>query len=664
MKTKLSFYKGKQRALFFFFSAIFFFSYSIKAQSTISCTGKWGPPILNQTFGQGNASSNWYGPLSAYAPGASTSTIFVGAAGPVGGQLSDGYSGLVKSPITGGNGFLNLPDHTGNQNGLMMLVNAPSTAATVFFEYVMNNLCSNTTLRLSLWILNVNTPGTCGAGYQFPNVTLRAVDNNTGNVLGTSTTGNIPINSVWTEYSVVFNNASSSSVKLQIVNNSVGNGCGNDLAIDDIMISPCIPETIKAIPNSATTICAGQNTPINFTASLTGSSYNPAEYQWQESIDSGITWLDQGGPTTNPNYTFNPAGKSPGSYWIRFKVGPQGSALNALCNAVSETAIVKIVPLPVVNDAVMESCFIESNPVSAVFDLTSANVTSETIGITKKFYQTLANAVAGTNEILPAGTFISTNTDVYVRVINSSGCYSISKITLKVIPSVKSAVLKDKTICIEDRTTLDAGPGFDGYEWSTGAVTQTIQDIGVGAYWVKLKTSKCFTLQKVNVYASKQPVIASLDIKNNTITVNASGGTAPYQYSSDGINWQNSNVFTNLPRGENKIFLRDSFDCTPITVQVTVPNLLNAITPNDDNLNDEIDYSALAYKKNLVFTVYNRYGNKIYEADKVRNYKWNGTSGGKKIVTGTYWYTIIWNENDKNSTQTTYNGWVLVKNRE
>jgi gliding motility-associated-like protein len=110
--------------------------------------------------------------------------------------------------------------------------------------------------------------------------------------------------------------------------------------------------------------------------------------------------------------------------------------------------------------------------------------------------------------------------------------------------------------------------------------------------------------------------------------------------------------------------VKDFYNCEPTQIQVTVPNLINAITPNGDNINDFIDYSALAYKKNLSFVVYDRYGNKKFEADKTRNYKWDGTSGGKKITTGTYWYTISWNENDKNNTQTKYSGWVLVKNRE
>ena len=317
----------------------------------------------------------------------------------------------------------------------------------------------------------------------------------------------------------------------------------------------------------------------------------------------------------------------------------------------------------VLSPATIQSCFISTATTTAVFDLTQANVSSQS-GITKTFYPTQANAIAQTNIIANPTLYVATNTDVYVRVTDQNGCWAITKITLVVLPPVKSSVLKDKTICSEDRTTLDAGPGFASYEWSTGATTQTITGVSVGAYWVKLQTGNCYTMQLVNVYPSDQPVISALDITNNTITVTANGGNPVYQYSINGTNWQTSNVFTGLPRGENTIYVKDSYDCTPVQVTITVPNLVNAITPNGDNVNDMVDYTALAYKKNLVFTVYNRYGNKVYEADKIRNYKWDGTSGNKKLPTGTYWYTITWNENDKNNTQTKYTGWILVKNRE
>jgi len=316
-----------------------------------------------------------------------------------------------------------------------------------------------------------------------------------------------------------------------------------------------------------------------------------------------------------------------------------------------------------VKEATLQSCFIETNITNGIFDLTSADVTSLT-DPPKKYYTSVADALAGTNEIMNPNQYMSASTAVFVKVTDPNGCFAVAKINLAVLPPVKSSVLKDKIICVDARTNLDAGPGFDGYEWSTGAKTSSIQGVGVGQYWVRLKTGDCITTQLVKVIASANPVITSIEISNTTVTVNVSGGTPPYRYSLDGINWQDSNIFTGLHRGEAKVHVKDFYNCAPVAVQITVPNLINAITPNGDNINDVIDYSILAYKKNLVFTVYDRYGNKLYEADKMRNFTWDGTASGKKILTGTYWYSISWNENDKNNTATKYSGWILVKNRE
>ncbi|MCJ7934286.1 MAG: T9SS type B sorting domain-containing protein [Chryseobacterium sp.] len=346
---------------------------------------------------------------------------------------------------------------------------------------------------------------------------------------------------------------------------------------------------------------------------------------------------------------------APGTVYVKVTT-PQG------CTGTAKITLA-FYPETQVNEASLRSCFIENNISTAVFDLTTANVTP-LAGVSKKYYTSIADALAGTNEIANPQQYVSANTVVYVKVTDSNGCFAITKINLMVLPPVISAVLKDKIICIGDKTDLDAGPGFDGYEWNTGAKTQSIKGVDVGLYWVLLKTGNCITKQNVKVIPSSNPVISTIDINNNTITINVSGGTPPYRYSVDGSNWQDSNIFTGLQRGEVKVYVKDFYNCTPVEVQITVPNLVNAITPNDDNVNDAIDYSALAYKKNLVFIVYDRYGNKLYEANKTRNFKWDGTASGKKILTGTYWYTISWNENNKNNTETKYSGWVLVKNRE
>ncbi|MBW7676225.1 T9SS type B sorting domain-containing protein [Chryseobacterium chendengshani] len=340
-------------------------------------------------------------------------------------------------------------------------------------------------------------------------------------------------------------------------------------------------------------------------------------------------------------------------------------ALVKTAEGCSDTAAITLnfYPEVVVNDAVLRFCALQQNLVTAAFNLTTANVTLQT-GITKKYYKSLQDAINGTNEISTPAAYIAPSGVVYIKVTDGNGCYAVAKVTLEVIPPVYSAILKDKIICIEDKTTLDAGVGFDGYEWSTGATTQIITNVGVGTYWVKLKTGECISYQTVKVYASEQPVVTSVEISNTTVTVNVNGGNAPYKYSMDNINWQDSNVFNNISRGDHVIYVKDSYDCEPITVNIVVPNLINVITPNGDGINDIIDYSALGHKQNLVFNIFDRYGNKIFQADKLNNYKWDGTSGGKKVPTGNYWYSVIWNENDQKNTLFKYTGWVMVKNRE
>ena len=319
-------------------------------------------------------------------------------------------------------------------------------------------------------------------------------------------------------------------------------------------------------------------------------------------------------------------------------------------------------PTPVVTEATISECYLENNETKAAFNLSLANVSSES-PITKKYYPTFVDASNGTNEILNPLAYVSGNAAVYIRVYNSNGCYAIAKANLVVIPPKRSTVLVDKIICIDGRTNLDAGPGYQSYLWNTGATTQVLSGVPVGDYWVILKDNGCSVKQFVSVKKAVDPVISEIEISNNTATVKVTGGKAPYKYAVDSpTNWQDSNVFTGLSRGQHTFYVKDAYNCTPIFVEVTVPNLLNAITPNGDNKNDFIDYSELAYKENLSFVIYDRYGNKIFTGDKFNNYKWDGKHFDKKILTGTYWYHINWNEPNKEKTPIKYSGWILVKN--
>lgn len=330
----------------------------------------------------------------------------------------------------------------------------------------------------------------------------------------------------------------------------------------------------------------------------------------------------------------------------------------------TNTAEITLQFLPVVEteDKEIFSCFIPDEPSTALFDLTSVDVVNVG-GLTLEYYASEQDAIDGNNPIGNPANYISVSTEIFVKAINQSGCYDVAKITLNVKPPTYSEILKDKIICLEDVTRLDAGADFDAYLWSTGSTDSSISNVTVGTYWVDLTKNSCVTRQEVKVIASPVPVITDVKIKENRMEVMVEGGTQPYQYSLDGATWQDSNIFEGLTRGQNFVYVKDAYDCEPVKLEVTIPNLINVITPNGDGYNDEIDYSELAYKKDLNFAIYDRYENKIFQNSKSNKYTWDGRfKGGKKVPTGTYWYVISW-KNPTTGTPFVYKGWIMVKNR-
>src|SRR5690606_23592826 len=117
-----------------------------------------------------------------------------------------------------------------------------------------------------------------------------------------------------------------------------------------------------------------------------------------------------------------------------------------------------------------------------------------------------------------------------------------------------------------------------------------------------------------------------------------------------------------VKRCQNNINVKDRYNYTPVMVEVTVPNLINAMTPNNEGINDVLDYSDLHYKKYLTFSIFDLYAHKIHTATNNNFYRWDGRTGNKKVPAATYWYTISWIEPVTNA-KTQYTGWIMVKNR-
>ena len=280
--------------------------------------------------------------------------------------------------------------------------------------------------------------------------------------------------------------------------------------------------------------------------------------------------------------------------------------------------------------------------------------------ITLTFHATLADAQNGINTI-PANQTITSPKTFYVRFVSATECPNTGIINVTLKSPKKSSQLTDKVVCSTEKVVLDPGAEFSSYTWSTGATTQTIL-AGAGTYYVDLGFNGCVYRQFVNVTTSQAPTITSINVTASNATVNVTGGTPPYQYSLNGIDYQTSNTFMGLSRGIHTVYVLGKDGCSPVIKEFLIVNIINAITPNGDGINDVLNYSDLKIKQNVSIEISDRYGAAVYKSTD-KSYIWDGKSGGRPLPTGTYWYILKWIEPDT-KLPVSYSGWILIKNRE
>lgn len=260
----------------------------------------------------------------------------------------------------------------------------------------------------------------------------------------------------------------------------------------------------------------------------------------------------------------------------------------------------------------------------------------------------------------PANYTLNTGTTVItVKVATADGCFNTVRLTLTLNPKPVIELSDQADFCEGKTVTLDAGPGFASYLWSTGATSQSITISTPGTYTVTVKNIfGCENTKSVQVTYSVLATIVAVNINNNTATVvlSASGN---YEYSLDNFTWQDSNVFTHLGTGEYTVYVRTKSGCIIGQKKFSIFNIQNAITPNGDGNNDTWKIAGLENYPGTEIYLYDRKGFVILkEIITKKPFVWDGKYHQQSVATGNYWYTI------KVSDGRTYSGWLLVKNRD
>ena len=403
------------------------------------CTGSSGAPIFYENFGSGTT----YGPA---LPVGVTNYTFVNSGFPQDGQYTI-YNRTNLIPNNWHNSLDRTPDNEPDGiNGKCLIVNASNTPGQ-FYRRTVTGLCSNTRFEFSAWLINIynSASGACpGSGIPI-NVTFEIWDEtdtillrsgNTGNIAGTTTP-------IWNQFGLVFTMpAGQTSVILKMRNNG-GGGCGNDLAIDDIMFRACGENSTiinTATPGNAMTVCQNSNITNPILQVVTSGSISHV-YQWQQSNDN-INFTDIVGENT-ANYTIP---NITNTTYYRVKVAQDIANLNnPFCSTFSDIYSVIFIPLPIapISNGDQRFCTNQATSLSV----------SVLAGETVNWYDSPTN---GNLLLANSATYSPTSIGTYYAetITISSGCRSNTRTAVTLLPAISITSSGPTTLCTNTNTSI------------------------------------------------------------------------------------------------------------------------------------------------------------------------------------------------------------------
>ncbi|NJN77362.1 MAG: hypothetical protein HC803_02755, partial [Saprospiraceae bacterium] len=346
-----------------------------------------------------------------------------------------------------------------------------------------------------------------------------------------------------------------------VVRNTDGT-CSVAYASNPVILTAPNAPSITNVSSTSPTNCGLVNGTI--TISATGGTA-PLQY----SINNGATWAANGGSFT---------GLAGGTYNI--KVRNAGGT----CEVAGQVVTLTDKVAPVIGSV-------------ASTNITNCGFTDGTITITANGGGTLQYSINGGTTWQQSGTYTGLAAGTYqIRVRNIDGTCIVSSanviITAPTAPVITNVSKNNPSNCgINDGTitvTATAGTGATEYSIDGGLTWQnsgSFTGLSAGTYNVRIRNlngtcTVAYATNPVTLIAPSAPSIVNVastnptncGLTNGTITISASGGTAPLQYSiNGGSTWQASNTFSGLAGGTYQIRVSNAGATNPCTV--TYPNV-------------------------------------------------------------------------------------------
>ncbi len=263
-----------------------------------------------------------------------------------------------------------------------------------------------------------------------------------------------------------------------------------------------------------------------------------------------------------------------------------------------------------------------------------------------EYFESFEEALLGS---LPITNTISyqaeNNTTVYVKISENGNCFGI--VWFNLIVRSFDIDLDDQYVfmCEGNPISISAPSGYTDYSWSNGATEQAIEITTAGNYTANFTNEfGCQASKTFVVSSSSAATIASIEINDmtgssNTVVVHTEG-LGDYEFSINGINYQDSNFFDHVPSGQHLVFVRDKNGCGFVTQAIFVLDYPKFFTPNADGINDywRIPMLSSQYPDAYV-EIYDRYG-KLLHVFKANQIGWDGTLNSSLLPATDYWFVV------------------------
>lgn len=271
------------------------------------------------------------------------------------------------------------------------------------------------------------------------------------------------------------------------------------------------------------------------------------------------------------------------------------------------------------------------------------------------YYPTANNAVNETNPLANDYTNETAFQEIiWARIVNGPDCYGIIRVTL-IVNAFTAQNFEDEEqfICEGSNTiTLSVASIYESYLWNdiNGSETNSILVSSPGEYSVTVTDANgCEDTKKFIVNPSGKATITSVEINDfaggeNSVLVNYSG-LGDYQFSLDGVNYQDSPLFINVPSGAYTVYAKDINGCGITPKEIFVLDYPKFFTPNADGYNDiwGIDYLKKEHPRAKI-SIFDRYGKLLYSFSGEGD-GWNGTFNSNPLPASDYWFTITLENN-------------------